>query len=168
MERGVAINQSVPEGMTRMNDLTAIHDEVDIMIVEDNPYDADLIQRALAAQKLATQVVWFQDGLSALNFIFAPSDNPAVPLQKKPRLILLDLNMPIVEGREVLKKLKEDQRSKPIPVVVLTSLDTETDVLQTSLVEANSYIVKPVDFDKFTDTIQRIAWYWLQFNQAPV
>ena len=141
--------------------------QVDVLLVEDNPYDAELVLRAFAKQQPGTRVAWFRDGVAALDFIFGQTTDTAKPLVNEPRLVMLDLKLPFVNGREVLKTLKQDMRTACIPIVVLTSSDEETDVVQSFLAEANSYIVKPVDYYEFIRAIQQIGFYWLQLNQPP-
>ncbi len=140
---------------------------VELLLVEDNPYDAELTQRALAKHNLANRLVWVQDGAAALDFIFGPSGDPAAPLAQPPRVILLDLKLPKVDGHQVLRRLKDDPRTRSIPVVVLTSSREEADVVRSYELGVNSYIVKPVDFDNFSEAVSQMGFYWLLLNQPP-
>lgn len=133
---------------------------VQILLVEDNADDAELTLRALKRKNLANSVLHLQDGQAALDFLLAGGNS-------LPRLVLLDLKMPKVSGLEVLQKLRADPRTHSIPVVILTSSNEEPDVQKGYSLGANSYIVKPVDFDKFQDAIGEIGLYWLLLNQPP-
>ena len=134
---------------------------VEILLIEDNPDDAGLTIRALKKYNLANHLLHLQDGEEALNFIF--NDN----FQAFPKVILLDLKMPKVDGIEVLRKIKSDDRKKIIPVVVLTSSKEERDIVESYKLGVNAYIVKPVDFDKFVKAISEIGFFWLLLNQPP-
>lgn len=138
-----------------------IHDAVEILLVEDNPDDAGLTIRALKKHNLANNLLHLHDGEEALNYLFSEA------LTGIPKLILLDLKMPKVDGMEVLQKIKTDERRKIIPVVVLTSSKEERDVLESYKLGVNAYIVKPVDFDKFVKAIADIGFFWLLLNEAP-
>jgi len=144
-----------------------IKDEVEILLVEDNPTDAELTLRALRKNKLANQVVVVSDGEQALDFIFARGAYSDRKLEPSPKVILLDLKLPKIDGLEVLKVLKGDPRAKVIPTVILTSSKEERDLLECYQLGANSYIVKPVDFEKFQAAIQSLGSYWLLFNHLP-
>ncbi|MCZ8215686.1 MAG: response regulator [Cyclobacteriaceae bacterium] len=134
---------------------------VEILLVEDSAEDAGLAIRALKKNNLANNLLHLEDGEEALNFLFSPS------LAKMPRLILLDLKMPKVDGIEVLKKLKSDPERKVIPVVVLTSSKEERDIVESYKLGVNAYIVKPVDFDKFVEAVSQVGLFWLLLNQPP-
>lgn len=142
-------------------------ESVEILLVEDNPDDVELALHALKKHKLSNEVHVVRDGAEALDFIFGPQSAAGVPLQSEPRLILLDLKLPKVDGLEVLERLKSDPRSKKIPVVVLTSSNQEPDLKRAYDLGANSYIVKPVDFEQFVDAVQQLGFYWLLLNQPP-
>ncbi len=133
---------------------------VEILLIEDNPDDAELTQRALRKYKLANNLKHLKDGEEALDFLFA-QNNPF------PKLILLDLKMPKVDGIEVLRKLKSDPEKRVIPVVVLTSSKEECDIVESYSLGVNAYIVKPVDFDKFVQAVSEIGLFWLVLNQPP-
>lgn len=138
-----------------------IHDAVEILLVEDNPDDAGLTIHALKKHNLANNLLHLHDGEEALNYLFSEA------LTGVPKVILLDLKMPKVDGMEVLQKIKADERRKIIPVVVLTSSKEERDVLESYKLGVNAYIVKPVDFDKFVKAIADIGFFWLLLNEAP-
>lgn len=142
-------------------------DAVEILLVEDNPHDAELTLRALRKHNLANRLVWVKDGAEALDFFFGPSDDPAVPLNHPPRVVLLDLKLPKVDGHEVLRRLKADPRTRTIPVVVLTSSQEETDIVRSYKLGVNSYIVKPVDFDNFAEAVRQLGMYWVLLNRSP-
>lgn len=147
--------------------MTTEHD-TDILLVEDNPHDAELAMRALKARHLTNKVVWVKDGTAAINYLFG-SDATAVPvLVHTPRVILLDLKLPKVDGREVLRRIKSDDRTKLVPVVVLTSSREEQDIVESYKLGVNSYIVKPVEFENFSEAVAQLGMYWLLLNQPPV
>jgi len=139
----------------------------EILLVEDNPDDAELTLSSLKKNNLANKVHLVEDGEEALNFLFAKGRYSERKIQEKPKLILLDLKLPKVDGLEVLQKIKQDEKLKTIPVVVLTSSREESDIIKSYRVGVNSYIVKPVDFDKFTKSVSDLGLYWLVLNQPP-
>ncbi|MGM0464144.1 MAG: response regulator [Bacteroidota bacterium] len=141
--------------------------EVEILIVEDNLDDAEMALRALKQNKLTNKVLVVGDGEEALDFVFARGKYKERSIAKKPKIILLDLKLPKVDGLEVLKILKSDPVAKIIPVIVLTSSKEESDMIESYRLGVNSYIVKPVDFDKFVDAIRNLGLYWLLLNQQP-
>lgn len=134
---------------------------VDILLVEDNLDDAGLTLRALKKNNLAGRVLHLRDGEEALNFLF--SDKFTQP----PKLILLDLKMPKVDGIDVLRKIKSDEKKKVIPVAILTSSREESDIVASYQLGVNAYIVKPVDFEKFSKAVYDLGLFWLVLNQAP-
>lgn len=142
-------------------------DPVDILLVEDNPNDVELTLRALKRHNLANKVMVARDGAEALDFIFAEDARADRSTEKYPKLVLLDLKLPKVDGLEVLRKMKSDERIRVIPVVVLTSSKEEQDVVESYRLGVNSYIVKPVDFDKFIECVSQIGLYWLVCNEPP-
>jgi CheY-like chemotaxis protein len=141
---------------------------VDILLVEDSPTDVEMTVRAFRRQNLANRLTVARDGAEALEILFGSPDgdgrNPEVSL---PRLILLDLNMPRVSGHDVLRRVKSEESTRRIPVVVLTSSREEQDILESYNLGVNSYIVKPVDFDKFSEAVAGLGFYWLLLNQPP-
>jgi two-component system response regulator len=138
----------------------------DILLVEDNPNDVKLTLHALKTANLANSIHVARDGVEALEFVFGAGLNTDQDIPERPKLILLDLKLPRLNGHEVLKRIKEDPRTSGIPVVVLTSSGEERDVMQTYQVGANSYIIKPVDFEQFTEAIRDIGKYWLVINHT--
>jgi len=135
---------------------------VEILLVEDNQDDAELTIRALKKYNLANHLLHLQDGEEALNFLFASTGNSL------PKIILLDIKMPKVDGIEVLRKIKADPYRKIIPVVVLTSSKEERDIIESYKLGVNAYIVKPVEFDKFVKAVSEIGFFWLLLNQPPL
>ena len=142
-------------------------DAVDILLVEDNPNDLELALRALKKHNLSNNVIVARDGAEALDFIFGTGSYAHRQIEKIPKLVLLDLKLPKVDGLEVLRRIKADERTKTIPVVVLTSSQEERDVVDSYRLGVNSYIVKPVDFDQFIDCVSELGLYWLVCNQPP-
>jgi two-component system response regulator len=138
----------------------------DILLVEDNPSDVKLTLHALKTANLANSIHVARDGVEALEFLFGAALNTDQDIPERPKLILLDLKLPRLNGHEVLKRIKEDPRTCGIPVVVLTSSSEERDVMRTYQVGANSYIIKPVDFEQFTEAIRDIGKYWLVINHT--
>jgi two-component system response regulator len=143
------------------------HFEVEILLVEDNPADAELALRALKKYNLANRVVHVSDGEEALDFVFARGAFADRSVENHPKVILLDLKLPKVDGLEVLRAIKSDPRTQLIPVVVMTSSREEKDIVESYRLGVNSYIVKPVDFDKFLAAVRDIGFYWLLLNQPP-
>lgn len=138
---------------------------VEILLVEDNPNDIKLALHAFKSHHLANHVHVVRDGAEALDFIFGTGPHDNCP--NHPKVILLDLKLPLVDGLEVLRRLKADERTRQIPVVILTSSAEEPDIQKCYQVGANSYIVKPVDFDQFTSAVREVGMYWLLLNQRP-
>ena len=137
----------------------------ELLIVEDNPSDLELTLRVLKKNNIANPVQVAKDGDEALDYLFCTgcfaSRNPA----QAPKVIFLDLKLPKVDGMEVLRRIKSDERTRAIPVVMLTSSQQERDVIESYRLGVNSYIVKPVDFSKFADSIAQLGAYWLSLNQ---
>jgi CheY-like chemotaxis protein len=142
--------------------------EVEILLVEDNPTDAELCIRALKKNNLANKLVWVKDGAEALDFLFATGIYNERRAMNGPKVILLDLRLPKVGGMEVLRRVKQDERTKTIPVVVLTSSKEDRDVAESYQLGVNSYISKPVEFDEFASTVSELGLYWLLVNHPPV
>src|ERR1700690_748557 len=139
--------------------------ELDILLVEDNQDDVDLALHALRREKLANRIVVVRDGEEALDFLFCRAGFAQRSFEHPPRLVLLDLKLPKVDGMEVLKQVKSDPRTKTIPVVIMTSSKEERDLVASYHLGANSYIQKPVDFDQFRETVKAVGLYWLVINQ---
>ena len=144
-----------------------IDQRADILLVEDNPNDVKLTLHAFKTANLANSVHIARDGVEALDFLFGGATNVGQG-QERPKLILLDLKLPRLDGHEVLKRIKKDPRTSAIPVVVLTSSSEERDVMRTYEVGANSYIIKPVDFEQFTEAVRDIGKYWLVINHTQI
>ena len=141
--------------------------EVEILLVEDNPADVELTLRALKKRNLANKVHVVNDGVQALEFLLQEPEKGQA--SHPPKVVFLDLKLPRVDGHEVLRKLKSDPRTRAIPVVViLTSSKEESDILQTYSNGANSYVVKPLDFEKFVEAVSQLGLYWVLLNEAPV
>ena len=136
-------------------------DTVSILLVEDNPRDAELTLRAFRKNNLANHILVARDGVEALEIVFSRAS------AERPRVILLDLKLPKLDGLEVLRKLKSDERTRAIPVVVVTSSNQDPDIRTAYDLGANSYVVKPVDFESFMKTMSELGFYWLMVNQVP-
>jgi two-component system response regulator len=141
--------------------------EVEILLVEDNPNEVELTLRALKKHNLANKVYVVKDGEEALDFIFAIGAYAGRDIDHHPKVLLLDLKLPKVDGLEVLAGIKADERTKVIPVVVLTSSEEGPDIMQRYELGVNSYIVKPVSFEKFVQAISELGLYWVLLNQPP-
>lgn len=141
--------------------------EVEILLVEDNPNDVELTLRALTKNNITNKVHVVKDGAEALEYIFATGNYTKRNVEDHPKVILLDLKLPKVDGLEVLRRIKSDERTKVIPVVVLTSSKEERDLVESYKLGANSYITKPVDFDAFVKAVSELGLYWLLLNQPP-
>lgn len=140
---------------------------IEILLVEDNPYDAELALNALQKRHLANSIHHVEDGAQALDFVFARGKYSHRQIENGPKIILLDLKMPKVNGIEVLRQVKSDERTRKIPVVVLTSSKEDPDITTCYQLGVNSYIVKPVDFDNFFKAVEDLGLYWLLLNQPP-
>jgi two-component system, response regulator len=136
----------------------------EILLVEDNPDDVRLTLHAFKTANLANTVHVARDGVEALDFLFCTGSHADRNIQQRPKLVLLDLKLPRLDGHEVLKRIKRDPRTSAIPVVVLTSSSEERDIMKTYEVGANSYIIKPVNFEQFTESVRDIGKYWLTIN----
>jgi CheY-like chemotaxis protein len=144
------------------------YDVVEILLVEDTPQDLELALRALKKANLANTIQVARDGEAALEFLFGEGGHADRNLEDGPRVILLDLKLPKVDGLEVLRRIKSDPRTMGIPVVVLTSSKEQKDVVESYKLGVNSYIVKPVNFEGFAAAVQELGMYWLLLNQAPI
>ncbi len=144
-----------------------IADAVDILLVEDHPNDLELALRALEKRHLANKVVVARDGAEALDFIFGTGAYADRDIANQLKVVLLDLKLPKIDGLEVLRRIKSDERTKLIPVVVLTSSQEERDIVESYRLGVNSYMVKPVDFEQFIDCVSELGLYWLVCNKPP-
>jgi two-component system response regulator len=140
---------------------------VEILIVEDTPEDLELALRALRKANLTNRIQIAREGAEALEFIFAEGKHSGRKVEDGPKVILLDLKLPKIDGMEVLRRIKSDPRTKAIPVVVLTSSKEQKDVVESYQLGVNSYIVKPVNFERFAAAVQDLGMYWLLLNQPP-
>lgn len=140
----------------------------DILLVEDNQNDIDLALYALREGDLANSIFVVRDGKEALDFLFCREAFSERSFNHPPRLVLLDLKLPKIEGLQVLKQLKSDPRTKTIPIVIMTSSNEERDLVESYSLGANSYIQKPVDFDQFREAVKTLGLYWLAVNRSPV
>jgi len=150
-----------------MEQKISMEQKADILLVEDNPSDAEMTIRALRKSLLINPLLHLQNGEEALNYLFAEGEYKGRNIDDLPKVILLDLKMPKIDGLEVLKKIKSDSRTNSIPVVILTSSKEEKDILDGYKFGVNSYIVKPVEFENFVKAIKEIGLYWLLLNQPP-
>jgi CheY-like chemotaxis protein len=141
--------------------------EIEILLVEDNPDDLEMALRALRKANLANRIQVARDGAEALDFIFALGEHAGRKVENGPRVILLDLKLPKVDGLEVLRRVKGDSRTRMIPVVVLTSSKEQPDVLECYNLGVNSYIVKPVNFERFAAAVSELGMYWMLLNHPP-
>ena len=144
-----------------------IENSIEILLVEDNPNDVELTLHALKKNNLTNRVYVVRDGAEALEYLFSSGAYAERDLNQTPKVILLDLKLPKVDGMEVLKRIKADERTRSIPVVVLTSSREERDIVDSYSLGVNSYITKPVDFDQFTEAVRQLGLYWLLLNQPP-
>lgn len=142
--------------------------EIEILLVEDSPDDVELIMRALTIHNLANRVHVCEDGQEALDYLFCKGPYADRAECKTPKVVFLDLKLPKIDGREVLRRLKADDATKAIPVVMVTSSQEEPDLQECYKLGANSYVVKPVAFDAFIKVISELGFYWLLVNKQPV
>ncbi len=142
--------------------------EIEILLIEDNMNDAEMTMRSLKKSNVSNKVLHLKDGEIALEYIFGTGQFEGRNINHKPKVILLDLKMPKVDGLEVLKKIKSDENTKAIPVVILTSSKEDPDIKTCYSLGVNSYIVKPVDFDGFHKVVAELGLYWVLTNQPPV
>ncbi len=145
-----------------------IENIVEILLVEDNPNDVRLALHALQRHNLTNHIHVVRDGAEALEFLFCTGAYAHRSLTQSPKVVLLDLKLPLVNGLEVLQRVKGDPRTRSIPVVVLTSSHEERDIVESYRLGVNSYITKPVDFEQFTEAVRTLGMYWVLLNQQPV
>ena len=145
----------------------SIDQVVEVLLVEDNPNDVELTLYAFARQNVGNRIHVLHDGAAALDFIFGTGAYAGRSVENGPKIILLDLKLPFVDGLEVLQRTKADPRTRAIPVVMLTASREERDIVESYQLGVNSYIVKPVDFAQFTEAVRQLGLYWLLLNQPP-
>lgn len=143
------------------------NEDIQILLVEDNKADAMLTMRALKKHNLANNVIHLIDGAQALDFIFGTGEYEGRNIENKPKVIFLDLKMPKIDGLEVLRIIKSDERTKLIPIVMMTSSKEESDIVESHKLGVNSYVVKPVGFENFSKIIADLGFYWLVINNTP-
>jgi len=141
---------------------------VEILLAEDNPNDVELTLHTLRRHNLANRIHVVRDGAEALEFLFCTGAYAQRDIAQGPKVVLLDLKLPLVDGLEVLQRIKGDSRTRIIPVVVLTSSREERDIVESYRLGVNSYITKPVDFGQFTEAVHTLGMYWVLLNQPPV
>lgn len=141
--------------------------EVEILLVEDSPRDAEMTQRTLRKRNLANHVVLVKDGEEALDWLFGRGAHAGRDAARQPKVVLLDLKLPKVDGLEVLRAIRADERTRLLPVVVMTSSQEQRDVIESYELGVNSYVVKPVDFDAFSAAVAQLGHYWLLVNKEP-
>jgi two-component system response regulator len=142
------------------------NEKVEVLLVEDNPHDAEMTIRTLKKANLANKLIHLKDGAEALDFIFARGNFADREIENKPKVILLDIKMPKVDGIEVLRQIKSNNTTKAIPVVIMTSSKEEQDIITSYNLGVNSYVVKPVDFEGFAKAVSELGFYWLITNQG--
>jgi two-component system response regulator len=147
--------------------VAAVDGGVDILMVEDNPDDEQLTLRAFAKNHLTNKIQVVRDGQEALDYVFCKGKYADRDIADHPHVILLDIKLPLIDGIEVLRRIKADDRTKTIPVVMLTSSHEERDLVETYRLGVNSYIVKPVDFEQFTESARSLGMYWMLLNRPP-
>jgi two-component system response regulator len=140
---------------------------VEILYIEDNPTDAELTVRALKKKNLANKLMVIEDGAEAVEYLFAQGKHSERNIQDTPQVILLDLKLPKVSGLEILRMLRENEETRHVPVVVLTSSNEEQDIVESYELGVNSYIQKPVDFHNFAEVVSELGYYWLMLNKPP-
>ena len=141
--------------------------EIEILLVEDNPDDLEMTLYALRKANLANHIQVARDGAEALEFIFCEGPHAGRKIENKPKIILLDLKLPKIDGMEVLQRVKSDPRTKAIPVIMMTSSREQKDVIESYSLGVNSYVVKPVNFEGFAAAVRELGMYWLLLNQPP-
>lgn len=144
-----------------------MNEAIEILLVEDSQADAKLTMRALKKNNLCNSIVHMPDGAAALDFLFGKGEYSGRDLSNKPKVVLLDLNMPKVGGLDVLRAIKNDERTRSIPVIVMTSSKEDSDMVSSYNLGVNSYVVKPVGFDNFSKAVIELGMYWMLVNQQP-
>jgi two-component system response regulator len=143
------------------------YEHVEVLLVEDSPHDAEMTMHALSDNKFLSKVHWVKDGVQALDFIGCVGEYAQRDPSQLPKVVLLDLKMPKVDGLDVLREIKGNERWRGIPVVIMTSSNEDRDVIESYQLGTNAYVVKPVDFLSFTEAVVRLGMFWLLVNKAP-
>jgi CheY-like chemotaxis protein len=143
------------------------NDDIRILLVEDNPRDVELMMRAFNKNNLANQVTHAKDGVVALELLFGSGENSSTEAGPLPKVVFLDLKLPRMGGIEVLQRIRADERTKTLPVVVMTSSHEERDVIEAYQLGVNSYVVKPMDFEQFVRVVAELGYYWVAINKTP-
>jgi two-component system, response regulator len=143
-------------------------DDVEILLVEDNPHDAEMTMRALKKSNFINRLYWVKDGVEALEFLHCSGAYEDRDPAEIPKLMLLDLKMPRLDGLDVLRALKGDERTRAIPIVVMTSSNRDRDIAESYQLGVNGYVTKPVQFASFVEAVAQIGLYWLCVNRAPI
>ena len=154
--------------LAEKNELREKSELIDVLLVEDNPDDTELTIHALTEGNKSLHLLHLKDGVEALDFIFAKRSFDKQKIQNELKLVLLDLKLPKLDGLEVLRKIRENERTRTLPVVILTSSREKRDILEAYKLGVNSYVVKPVGFDNYVKTISSLAFYWSLVNEKPV
>jgi two-component system response regulator len=141
---------------------------VEVLLVEDNPDDAELSMYALKKHRIANRIHHAKDGAEAIDYLFGEGTYAGRNVEETPKVVLLELKLPKVDGLEVLKRIKSDPRTRHIPVVVLTSSREEKDIFESYTFGVNSYIVKPIDFEQFSESVRQLGYYWVLLNESSV
>lgn len=141
--------------------------EIEVLLVEDNVHDAEIAMRTLRKNNLANSIVWVKDGAEALDVLFGTGAFAGRDVSRGPRLVMLDLKLPKLDGLEVLEAIRADPRTAAIPVVILTSSTQEEDIVRSYRTGANSFVPKPVQFERFAEVVAKLGMYWLLVNRAP-
>ncbi len=167
MTENKEIEEPNGRNLSKSNELV-MESDIDILLIEDNHDEAQLVIRTLRKNNLSSHLLHLDDGEEALNFLFSRGKYSARVDRRKPFLVLLDLKLPKVDGLEILRQLKADEKMRPIPVVMLTSSKEEKDILTCYHLGANSYVVKPVSFETLSEAVKGLGNYWLNINQRPL
>jgi two-component system response regulator len=143
------------------------NEPIEILLIEDNPSDIKLALHAFKKHNLTNRIQVLRDGAEALEYLFCTGRYESRNIEVGPKLILLDLKLPLVDGHEVLRRVKSDARTQMIPLVIMTTSQEERDIVESYKFGVNSYIVKPVDFEQFTEVVRQLGFYWLLINKPP-